>query len=112
MSDSNIYGLVHLQLRISSPLSMSRLGRILGSIIRWLRAVLSSPVTHAIRWERLLGVRLQPLEFSDRPVKDVVILETLSVEKTFELLAKGLIIWPIFIAQVVHVIHVVRELSW
>ena len=55
---------------------------------------------------------LQPLEFPNRPIKDIVVLEALLVEKVVEHLPGGSIVRSIFVAQVVHIIHVVGELGW
>jgi hypothetical protein len=59
-----------------------------------------------------LGSILQSLEFPNRPIKDIAVLESLLVEKIVEHLPKKSIVRSIFIPQVVHIIHVVGELGW
>jgi hypothetical protein len=87
-----------------SPLSTSCLGRISGYTI-------FSFLFNTIRCSRLLGSNLQSLEFPNRPLKDIAVLESL-VENVVEHLPKESIVRSIFVSQVVHIIHVVGELGW
>lgn len=81
-------------LRLMSPLSTSCLGRISGYTI-------ISSLFNTIRCNRLLGPSLQPLEFLNRPIKDIAVLESLLVEKVVEHLSKESIVRSIFVPHVV-----------
>ena len=59
----------------------------------------------SFRCKRFLVVRLQPLEFPNRPVKDVLVYEPLSAEELGEHLPEVLIVRPILFAQVMHIIE-------
>ena len=67
--------------------------------------LLVPPPHHSI--QALLG----PLEFPNRPVKDVVVLESLLANKLTEHLSEVLIVRLILIAQIIDIIHIVLELS-
>ena len=48
----------------------------------WLHTI--SSLFNTFRCNRLLGSSLQSLEFPNRPIKDIVVLESLLVEKAVE----------------------------